>query len=552
MNYKKIFYLLLNSGLGMIPFLSFAQVSRQHTDTENKSKEDTIQLVEILPGNKSLELRRVDDSTTLQILSGNVRLRQGNTLFFSDSCVINNRTRIFEAFGHVHIIDSDTSHAWSDYLQYLSDKKIAYLKGNVKLSSGTGVLTTPDLEYDVDTKIGIYTHGGKVVNKNKTVLTSKEGYYYTDLKDVYFKKDVVLDDPAYHLKTDSLIYNTENETARFIAYTFIKDSTGRTIETTEGFYDLKSGLATFGNHPKIRDGKLFVTGEQVNNNDSTGIININGKGAMIDTAEGRSVFGEEIIINKKTNTFLATKKPLMIIRQENDSVYITGDTLFSARLSDLNVKKDSLEKDTIQGIKLVNLKAGNDKDSTNRYFQAFHNVRIFSDSLQAVCDSMFYSFQDSVFRLFTDPVIWAKESQITGDTILLYTKNKKADHLRVFDNSFLVNEVQPEVFNQIKSSRMDGYFKEGTLDSVRAKGFVECIYYIQDEDSAFTGINQSQSDALDIYFSGQQIQKVVFRSAVTGTIWPMKQKDPKEMRLPKFKWLEDRRPKSKEDLLEEK
>jgi lipopolysaccharide export system protein LptA len=550
MSYKKIFYSLLLTGWGVIPCISFAQVKAYNPDTTARKTNDTTQVVEILPGNKSLELRRVDDSTTLQILTGNVQLRQGKTLFFCDSCVINNRTRIFEAFGHVHINDSDTSNAWSDYLQYLSDKKIAYLKGNVKLSSGTGILTTPDLEYDVDTKIGIYTHGGKVVNNNKTVLTSKEGYYYTDLKDVYFKQNVVLDDPAYKLKTDSLLYNTENETARFIAYTFIKDSTGRTIETTEGFYDLKSGQATFGNHPRIRDGKLFVTGEQVNSNDSTGMIFITGKGAMIDTAEGRSVFGEEIRINKKSNTFLATQKPLMIIRQDNDSVYITGDTLFSARLSDLYGKKDSLEKDTIQGTTIVDIKNSNDKDSTNRYFQAFHNVRIFSDSLQAVCDSLFYSFRDSVFRLLTNPVVWSKGSQITGDTILLYTKNKKADRLRVFENSFLVNEVQPGIYNQIKSSRMDGYFIDGSIDSVRARGFAECIYYIQDEDSAFTGINQSQSDILDIYFSGQELQKVIFRSDVTGTIWPMKQKDPNEMRLTNFKWLDDRRPKRKEDLME--
>jgi hypothetical protein len=30
----------------------------------------------------------------------------------------------------------------------------------------------------------------------------------------------------------------------------------------------------------------------------------------------------------------------------------------------------------------------------------------------------------------------------------------------------------------------------------------------------------------------------------------MKQKDPNEMRLTNFKWLDDRRPKRKEDLLE--
>jgi hypothetical protein len=97
---------------------------------------------------------------------------------------------------------------------------------------------------------------------------------------------------------------------------------------------------------------------------------------------------------------------------------------------------------------------------------------------------------------------------------------------------------------------MDGYFKDGSIDSVRAAGFAECIYYIQDEDSAYTGINESKCDIMDIYFNDKALQKVVFRSSVTGTIWPIKQKDPKEMRLPNFQWLDDRRPKTKFELFE--
>lgn len=240
----------------------------------------------------------------------------------------------------------------------------------------------------------------------------------------------------------------------------------------------------------------------------------------------------------------------MIVRQDKDSIYITGDTLFSARLSDLQKRNDSLQTDTLQGIKVINIKDSTGRDSANRYFVAFHNVKIYSDSMQAVCDSMFYSFQDSVFRFFTGPVVWSKESQITGDTILLFTKNKKADHLKVFENSLLINKVQPEIYNQIRSSRMDGYFVDGSIDSVRASGFAECIYYIQNEDSSFTGINQSQSDMLDIYFLKSELDKVVFRSEVTGTIWPMNQKKPEEMRLANFKWLESKRPKNKEELIE--
>ena len=510
------------------------------------TQHDSLKSVEILPGVKRLEFRKIDSLTELQILSGNVRLKQGKTIFSCDSCVINNRMKTFDAFGHVHINDTDTTHINSDFLHYLTDKRLAYFKQHVRLTDGHGVLTTEELEYDVNTKIGIYKNGGKVINKN-TVLTSQEGYYYTDLKDVYFKNHVELKDPAYYIKADSLLYNTLTETTRFIAETFIRDSSGRTIETRDGFYNVKTRKAEFGQRPVIHDGKLFVTGNDIASDDSTGIVQIRGNGLVVDTGQGTSVLANEIFYNKKTDAILATKKPLMIVKQDQDSIYITADTLFSARLTDLYGKMDSVVTDTLKGIKVINT---NEKDSTNRYFEAFRNVRIFSDSIQSVCDSMFYSFRDSVFRLYQHPVVWSNDNQITGDTILLYTKNKKADKIQVYNNSFLVNQLQPGVYDQIKATRMDGFFKDGAIDSIRARGMAESIYYIQDEDSAFTGINQAQSDILDIYFRNKELQRVVFRSAVKGTMWPISEKKPDEMKLPNFQWYENKRPKTKFELFE--
>jgi len=110
--------------------------------------------------------------------------------------------------------------------------------------------------------------------------------------------------------------------------------------------------------------------------------------------------------------------------------------------------------------------------------------------------------------------------------------------------------MDPRDFNKVKSNRMDGSFIEGNIDSVRALGERQCIYLIQDEDSAYTGINVSQSDLMDIYFKDKELTKVVFRSQVSGTIWPIRQKSPSEMRLPSFRWLDNRRPKSKTEMFE--
>jgi lipopolysaccharide assembly outer membrane protein LptD (OstA) len=137
------------------------------------SSSDTTTNVEILPPTKRIRLAKLADGTEVQMLAGTVKLRQGTTIFYCDSCIINSQTKVFEAFGRVHINDSDTAHVYSNYLKYLSETRMAYLKGAVKLTDGKGTLTTNELEYDVASKIGTYKNGGKVTNK-KTVLTSQE------------------------------------------------------------------------------------------------------------------------------------------------------------------------------------------------------------------------------------------------------------------------------------------------------------------------------------------------------------------------------------------
>jgi lipopolysaccharide export system protein LptA len=371
------------------------------------------------------------------------------------------------------------------------------------------------------------------------VLTSQEGIYYTDVRDIYFKNNVELKDPAYYLKSDSLLYNTETQVARFIAETYIRDSAKREVTTREGYYDLARSQSEFTSRTTMKDKSLTITGDRIAS-DSAGMVQIEGRGVLIDTAQGVNILANRIFANRKTSAYLATLKPLMIIKQEKDSIYVAADTLFSARLTDLYKGSDSL-------LKKLGLQ---EKDSANRYFEAYRHVRIFSDSMQAVSDSMFYSFKDSVFNLYYGPVVWSRKSQITGDTIYLYTKNKKAHRVKAFENSFMVNEVQTGVYNQVKSTRMDGYLNDGVIDSVRANGAAESVYFIQDKDSAFSSVNQTSSDLLDVYFVKGEINKVVLRHTIKGALWPISQKGPGEMRLPNFRWLEDRRPKTKYELFQ--
>ena len=610
----------------LLMLLSFGKVHSQVI--MNRPGADTMKVVTLIHADR---LSYKHDSTSdLQMLSGNVQLKQDNTILNCDSAVYNKKARFIEAFGKVHIIDNDTVNINSDYLQYFVDTKMANLKNNVSLTDRKTTLLTNDLQYDLNLKIGQYHNGGKLLNQ-QSVLTSKEGTYYEQQKDVYFKKDVDLKDPKYSLKADSLLYNTNTQIATFIAPTTIIDSAKRTIHTSDGFYDTRNRKAFFGKRPVLNDGAVRITANTIEN-DSTGISNLRGNAVYVDTAQGVAVLANFIEANRDDGTFRATQHPLMIIKQDKDSVYITADTLYSGRLSKLPKIKDSAtgirhhdslkrvtpalaiidsvaaRTDSTTKAKMVKpavpvtdsavaiidstannkrvkptkavvdnaaaitdttakvkkskaalahskpekVKAADDKnDSTDRYFQAWHHVRIFSDSMQAVSDSLWYSGKDSIFRLYRDPVMWASKSQITGDTIYLYTKNKNPDKLYVFENGFAINVSDSNMYNQIKGNRLNGYFKNGEIDYMRSQGNAESIYYVKDDKNYLVGINNATSDIIDMRFKNKELNKVVFISDVTGTLYPIRKATEENKYLRGFKWLEDRRPKTKFELMEE-
>ncbi|MBO9633185.1 MAG: OstA family protein [Chitinophagaceae bacterium] len=656
----------------------------QSTDTTGK-------MVKWINSEK-FRFEKLDSVTELNIWVGNVIVKQNNTTFYCDSAIFNKRSRTLEAFGNVHINDADSVHTYSQYLLYYIDTRIAHLKKKVKLTDGKITLFTEELRYDANEKIGDYYNGGRVVNGN-SVLTSQEGTYYGEMKDVYFKKNVVLNDPSYTLKSDSLLYNTDTEISTFITKTFITDSSGKTIEAREGTYDVKNKRAYFASRPIITDPKARtrIVANQIDRDDKTGVSLLTGNAVYIDSAQGVSVLANRIQANSNDASFFATQQPLMILKQESDSIYIAADTLFSGRLSKLqhtldsiaamnaerdslvraaaakkqiklkdsteltminnrkgsekdstflpgavtsdsllahtadpskhkrigkdtitsafNVQADSISQkqvndslsrvqdqalvqklrskadstisanlDTTARLKQVNQKpviAGKpaaqpatvakpttgklknpvvisdttkSNDSTDRYFQAYHNVRIFSDSLQAVSDSLFYSGKDSIFRLFTDPVVWSGDNQLTGDTIYLYTKNKKADKLYVWENALAVNKTGIEMYNQLKGNRLTGIFANGELDYLRAKGNAESVYYVKDEDSALVGINNVNGDIIDLRFKNKELDKVVVISEPKGAMIPVSQATEQEKILRNFKWRDARRPKTKFEL----
>ncbi len=625
------------------------------------SPSDTLKTVEILSTDR-YGYQKLDSLQERLLLVGNVALKQETTLFYADSAIYNRSQKQVEAFGNVHINDNDSLDTYSDYLLYHTDTKVAILKKNVRLTDGKSNLFTEELEYDLNNRVGIYRQGGRVLNNN-SILTSTEATYYADLKDVYFRQNVELTDPQYRLEADSLLYNTDSEIATFLTRTYIEDSAGRTVVTRSGYYDLKNKNASFRDRPVIRDEGVSIVANTVDTDDQTGVSVLTGNAVVTDSVQGFSVLANAIVSNRETGAMLATQRPLMIIRQEEDSVYVTGDTIEAGRLSDLqvrprNILKDSAfisafiareqprsapaegapdrllprpdgplrpnpafpseepappaspsdkpaqaagtdttqpadrpaasadsaqtlapmatptdtasRTDTIRiytdtlpprdtarvpsptlGIAMSDstpAASQSQEDTAPRFFRVYRNVRIFSDSMQAVCDSLFYSGADSTFRMFYSPILWANNSQVTGDTVYLSTYHKKPDRLFVFEDGIMINQTGENMYNQLRGTRLLGQFQDGEINNIRAKGNAESVYYAKDEEERLIGVNKATANIIEMRFRNKELNRVAFISEATGTMLPVRQATEQDTRLRGFNWHEAKRPKSKFEL----
>lgn len=577
------------------------------TDSLPSSANDSVREVHLIRSDLLRFEKR--DSTELQILTGNAELRQENTFFSGDSIILNKRDNVLEVFGNIHINDSDSINVDSQYLIYYGNTRIAYLKKHVKLSDGKATLTTDELEYNLNTKKGNYQKGGKIVTST-TTLTSREGFYYADTKDAFFKRDVRLKDPEYTMTTDSLQYNVDMQLATFIAPTTINDGKS-IIKTSDGYYDMKNAYAYFGRRPTIEDSTQYIIADQIVFDKNTGLGRAQGNFVYIDTVQGITLHADNSDFNRDTKVVLATGKPLMIIRQENDSIYVTGDSLYSGVRADTlyvvdstrlvpdslnghaviqppadstenpasvaqNPVKEKIRKDRLPNLEMPIKSLADslhmetpvetihqleqsvdsirtrtiDRIDSVRFFQAFHHVRIFSDSMQSICDSMYFSGRDSVFRLYQNPIVWAKDSQLTGDTIYLYTQNKKPYHIEVLENAFSISRSNDSFYNQLKGNTINGFFKDGDIEHVVAKGSAESLYYLQDDDSAYTGANYAEADLINLYFQKRAIDKITWEFQVKGGFYPVSDVPDEKRRFRNFRWEEAKRPKSREELLE--
>jgi len=452
-------------------------------------------------------------------LRGNVKFLHDSAYLDCDSAKFNTRLNNVFAYGNVHIDQGDTVHLYGDSIRYFGNTRIAEVRGHVNLVHGKATLECDSLNYDRKTNTGYYFNWGTIRDKENT-LVSESGYYYATLKDFVAIKDVILTNPRYRMFSDTLKYNVGSETAFFNGPTKIV-SDSNLIYCENGWYNTATEKSRFSHNAYLQSKTQTLKGDSM----------------LYDRNRGRGESWGNVEIKDTVENLILTGD-YGEYYEEPENAFITGNALFR-NIEDVDTLY--MHADTIR------MTTRSENLDTFRIINAWYGVRMYRFDYQSDCDSLSYSFQDSVLRMYTEPVLWSEQHQMTAEHIVLYTKSNKPHLVDLLNSAFIISEEDSVRYNQLKGKNMRGYFQNDQLYKIEVKGNSQSVYFAK-EDSSIIGVNQAECSNMDIYLVDNEIEQIVFLTKPEATMYTPNEKNPLEFRLKNFVWLDAIRPQEWKDI----
>jgi len=473
-----------------------------------------------------------DDSQQVHILHENINL-------WCDRAIQYSNENFIEAYGNVRMVQGDTITMTSKYIEYSGLTQLAFASGDVTLKDPSSTITTDTLYFDRLKQEAFYRNGGTVVKDTSGTITSKIGRYYMSLKKYKFVQDVVLVNKDATINSNYFDFYSDTGQAYLFGPSTIVTEESKTY-CEKGFYDTKTKIGYAMKNAKIDYDNREIKGDSLYFDNNISFASATNNIKVTDTLNNSIVKGHYAEVFKAKDSVFITKRAYAITVQENDSIYIHGDTLMVTGKPE------------------------------KRITRIFRNVKLYKSDMSGKADSIHMNqetgltqliniskgAQNDAFSVKLKPILWNIENQMTGDTIHLIsdTKAEKLDSLIVFNNAFIISKDSIGTgYNQINGMRLVGLFDDkNELYNIDIIKNAQSIYYLRnDDDGELMGIDKSKSGSINIKISNKEIDEVNKINQVDGDLYPESKYPENEKLLKGFDWRDEERPRSVEDLFKD-
>ena len=272
---------------------------------------------------------------------------------------------------------------------------------------------------------------------------------------------------------------------------------------------------------------------------------------QLDAAREKELkrIAEDSVRRAERRAKLVAKGKDVTALDREDSIAMARNARVRGEMARDSVKSDSVVVDSLKSSQRLQDKAGEkkvvNKDSAYRLVKAYRNVKMFRSDAQMICDSLVSNSQDSIIRLYIEPVMWNQANQLTAEQVDVYTSNRELQKAEFMGDPIMIAEVDTVYYNQVAGKTMTALFKENAIYRNDVEGNVQTIYFrTETEDSPLVvEMTYLESASASFFIEDQQLVGITYRNEVPFKMYPLALIPASQpTRLEKFKWVPEMRP----------
>jgi len=473
-----------------------------------------------------------------QYLVGHVQIEHQGSVLFADEVIIYNDQSLVKAIGNAKLQNADGSVITAHEMEYNGVTQKGVAKKDVVLTDPKQTIKTDILYYDRLANQAYFNTGG-TISDAQNVMYTKSATYFLNTKMIDFVGNVKIDSPDYIIEGPNIKQNQNTKVAEFFGPTTITNRANpkNRIYTERGTYKMETKEAFLNKNSKIFYNDKILTGDDMYFNNITGFGKATGNVTLDDPIERRYIKGGYGEVFQKKDSAMMTKGPYAVKIMEKDSIYFAAEKILSYQ------RPDSAD---------ITLKKS--------FLRAFKKARIFKSNAQGRADSIAFNETDGIMHMYTSPILWSGEKQVTGDKVEAYfnTKNENIDSLKVIGNAFAISKVDSlnlkDEFNQVKGKFMTVYYEKNDIKEARVVGNAQSIAYVDDVDQETKkpqriGITLSTCGIIGALFEERALQIISCSIGANSDTYPMSKIEPDKRKFPDFNWNTKDRIRKWQDIL---
>lgn len=460
-----------------------------------------------------------------QYFTGNVQIEHQGSILTADEVVLYNEENFVKAIGNTRLQNTDGSVITAGEMEYDANTQKGVARKNVVLTDPKQTIKTDILYYDRLANQAYFNTGG-TISDGQNVTYAKVGTYFLTTRVVDLTGNVKIETPQYIIDGPNIKQNQNTKIADFIGPTTITSKTNprNRIYTEKGTYKMDTKEAYLTKNSRIFYNEKILTGDDMYYNQISGFGKATGNVTLDDPKEKRYIKGGYGEIFEKKDSAMMTKSPYAVKVMEKDSIYFAAEKIISYQ------RPDSLD---------IKVKKS--------YLRAFKKARIYKSNAQGRADSIAFNETDGIMHMYTNPILWSGEKQVTGDKVEAYfnTQTEDIDSLKVIGNAFAISKVDSlnlkDEFNQVKGKFMTVYYEKNAIKEARVVGNAQSIVYVDDTDQETKkperiGITLSTCGIIGALFEERALQIISCSIGAASDTYPMSMIEPSKRKFPDFNW----------------